>query len=261
METISSSYYFALTFGYAIALLGWWLVYHWQPKIWEFQLDYQFFHPWWETLWALLAAIATVTIGQLYSRGLLIPEISATGSPLASSLNQIIIFSPFIILLLARRQPLTTAWLPSKSILLRLVIGLLLAFCALLVFFIIRRPPTSLLSIFVSGYHPKNIGYAVQVFLEDFAIAILFVRFRTAVGQKWFLLVVITVAFLFSAAHYPQKLNEGQSFLVATREVLIDGLLVSAVIYVLQRSRDFLWFWCIHFLMDMMQFYAGNLTK
>ena len=261
MNQISSSYYLALSSGYAIALFGWWLINRCYPPIWRSFTDARFDHPWWETLWAFLAALATVAIGILYSRHLLLPELGTTKSPLVSALNQVIIFSPFIALLLVRKQPLESAWLPSKNVPIRLGAGIVLALAALLTFYLVRQPPLGLGVVLSGVYQPKNFAYAIQVFLEDFALAIFFVRLRAALGAKRFLVSAVTVAFLFSAAHYPAKLSGGESFITATRDVVLDGLLVSAVIYFLQRSRDFLWFWCVHFTMDMLQFYAGNPNK
>lgn len=254
---ISSAYYVALSVGYTIALVGWFVINLWKPEIWRAHAEVQFQHPWREVLWALLAGIAMVAIGQLYAQGLLVPEIRPV-KPLASSVNQVIIFSPFLLLLLIRRQSVATAWLPPRLPWLRLGIGMLLALCAITTFVLVRRPDSSLAEILPNVYHPKNLGYAVQVFFQDISIAIVLVRFKAAVGQKWFLVALVAVALLFSASHYPLKISQGLSYLSATREVLIDALLVSAVVYVLQRSRDILWFWPVHFAMDMMQFHGGG---
>ncbi|MBI3586982.1 MAG: hypothetical protein HY088_07630 [Ignavibacteriales bacterium] len=260
MNSLSYSYYFALSAGYTIGVLGWLLINRLKPEIWKADSEYQFPHSWRETLWALAAVVGTISIGQFYMAKMLIPKALIINSVITDALNQIIIFSPFLLLLVIRRQPLTTAWLPSQNLPLRLGIGMALAVGAVGLFVLVRQPSQTLGEILLNVYHPKNAHYAVQIFLEDIAVAILFVRLRSALGQKWFLIALISVAFLFSASHYPLKLREGLSFFLATRDVIIDGLLVSTVVYVLQRSRDILWFWCIHFAMDMMQFYAGNIT-
>ncbi len=258
LNSFSSSYYFALTGAYTIGLLGWWMANRWKPEIWNSDTEYHFTHPWWDMLWAFVAAVATIGIGQLYSAGFLLPKSSIFGPVVTEALNQTIIFSPFILLLIVRRQPFTTAWLSARHLPERLGIGFVLAIIAVCVFVLIRQPSDSLGSVLGNVYHPKNAGYAVQIFLEDIAIAVVFVRFQSAIGSKWFLIVLVAVAFLFSASHYPAKLSEGLSFMTATRDVIIDGALGSAIVYVLQRSKDILWFWCIHFAMDMMQFYTGN---
>jgi hypothetical protein len=250
----------ALTAGYAVGLFGWWMINRWKPGVWNSDPEYHFTHPWWDTVWAFVAAIATIAIGQLYTGGWLLPKASVLGTVLTEALNQAIIFSPFILLLIIRRQPFTTAWLSFRHVPERLIAGLGLAIAAICTFVLFRQPSDTLGAILGNVYHPKNAGLAVQIFLEDIAIAVVFVRFRSAVGPKRFLIVLITVAFLFSASHYPSKLGEGLSFITATRDVIIDGALASAIVYVLQRSKDVLWFWCLHFAMDMMQFYTGNPT-
>jgi hypothetical protein len=258
MNSLSSSYYFAISAGYMIGLLGWWIINRWKPGIWNAGPEYHFASPWWDTLWAFIAAIATIAIGQLYTGGVLLPKGSIISPTLTEVLNQTIIFSPFILLLIIRRQPITTAWLSHHHLPIRLVTGFILAIAAICLFVLVRQPAADLGSILGDVYQPKNIGYAAQILLEDIGIAVVFVRFRSAIGEKWFLIVVIAVAFLFSASHYPAKLGGGESFIAATRDVIIDGALVTAVIYVLQRSRDIVWFWFIHFAMDMMQFYTGS---
>ncbi len=257
MPSLTSSYYLALSGGYAAALLGWLLINRLKPALWGQRIDILFKKPWLETLFVLVAAGATMLIASLYGSHRLLPESEGTFLPISGVVNQILIFSPFILLIAIRHHPLTSAWLPRKALTWRLVIGLALALAAVSAFVLIGKPPAMLGQILGNVYHPKNLSLATQVFLEDFAIAVFFVRFRATVGSKGFLAAVFAAAFLFSAAHFPQNLAQGQAFWPATRDVLVDGALVSGVILVLQRSRDIAWFWCVHFAMDMMQFYSG----
>jgi len=255
MGSLSSSYYFALTTGYAVAIAGWLLMNSRFQWIWKSDTDYQFEHPWKETLYAILAALATVGLGQLYSQGFFRGWKSL---PLSGVLDQILIFLPFPLLLVLRKQPLSTAWLSAQALLPRLAVGFVLALLALALFVAVRNPDKSLLTISASVCHLSNLGYASQTFLQDVSVAILLVRLRSALGSKKFLIAVVAVAFAFSATHYPLKLKEGLSIFTSTRDILLDGILVSTVIYVLQRSKDILWFWPVHFTMDMMQLYAGD---
>lgn len=257
MNSFSSSYYLALAAGYAVGLAGWWLISRWKPAVWTFSEEFHFAHPWRETVLAFLAALATIGVGMLYTAGMLIGKGAPGAAVLREALNQTIIFSPFLLLVIVRRQPLSTAWLSRPHLPERIAAGIVLALAAICAFVLLRPPSDGLGAVLGNVYHPKNAGYAVQIFLEDFAIAVFFVRFRAAIGERWFLVVLITVAVLFSASHYPSKLGEGLSFLAATREVAIDAALVSAAIVVLQRSKDIVWFWFLHCAMDMMQFYAA----
>ena len=92
----------------------------------------------------------------------------------------------------------------------------------------------------------------MQVLLEDMAIAILFIRFRAAIGGK---AAVVLVAALFAAGHIPALLSGGAP-LSELMSLFLDTGIAIAVLAVVQRSSDVLWFWCVHFAMDMMQFYA-----
>lgn len=254
MVAFSSLYYIALSCGYFAALSGWSLINRWKPALWNSDSPYHFIHPWREAIWALLAAVLTLGIGQLYSGSHLVPKDFIGYPQLAEAINQALIFLPFVLLLLLRRQPATTAWLSSRHIFGHVIAGLALALVAICIFVLVLQPSIGFDRILLNTYRLHNAPLALQVLLEDIAIAIVFVRLRAALGRRWFLITVMCVAFLFSASHYPSKLADGQSFLSATRDVLIDGALASGVIYVLQRSRDIVWFWCVHFAMDMMQF-------
>jgi hypothetical protein len=90
----------------------------------------------------------------------------------------------------------------------------------------------------------------VQVLLADVSIAVLFVRFRAALGLRGALLVV---AALFAAAHIPGLLANG----AATSDIVAlsgDAGLGVLALAVLHRSRDVWWFWMVHFALDMTQF-------
>jgi hypothetical protein len=83
-------------------------------------------------------------------------------------------------------------------------------------------------------------------------MAILFVRMRAAVGL-W--KSIVTVAALFAAAHIPAMLS-GPITAGDIMGLVADAGLAVIVLYYLQKSADILWFWWVHFAMDMMQFYA-----
>jgi hypothetical protein len=96
----------------------------------------------------------------------------------------------------------------------------------------------------------ERIDEATQVLLEDVSIAILFVRLAAAIGRGRATLVV---ACLFAAGHIPAMLSAG-----ATPSELAglvrDAALGTLAILALRRSRDVLWFWPVHFCLDMTQF-------
>jgi hypothetical protein len=167
-----------------------------------------------------------------------------------ASINQILIFAPIFIVIMIRRHPLTSAWLPRARITTRLVVGVLLAGLAVTAYSLLREGADAPWILLGRIWHYDNIDKMVQVFLEDLTIAILFVRLAGAIGNRW---ATVVVPCLFAVGHIPVMVSEGATWL-GLLGLLRDAGLGLAVILVLQRSRDVLWFWCIHFCLDMTQF-------
>lgn len=168
------------------------------------------------------------------------------------AVNQVLIFSPIFLLLALRRQTLSTAWLPTTRVWARVGVGLGLALVAILVFTHVKAGSAPWPVVVSRVYRLANLAFAVQVFLEDIAVAVLFVRFVSALGLR---ATIILVGVLFAAAHIPAMLQEGQPWNQFV-QLGLDGALAAGSIWVVQRSADIWWFWMIHFSMDMMQFYA-----
>lgn len=245
------SHYHALVIGYGVALIGWFLAVRVIPSLWPQREASSFSQPWFEVLWAIVSVIGVLLVGQLYTRGWLLPDLGSF-EILIEACNQILIFSPILFLLAIRRHPLSSAWLPVDKVWTRLAIGLTLALIAIFAFTIARTASDSWLMVVPRVYHPKNFGLLVQVLLEDITIAVLFVRFRAVLGLR---VVIALVAVLFAAGHIPALITSGAT-LHELSSLILDAGLVVAVLSVVQRSADIWWFWCVHFAMDMMQFYT-----
>ena len=211
-----------------------------------------FTKPWLEVLWAILAGLAVLGIGTLYSQHRLLPATN-NHRPALDAVNQVLIYSPFFMLLLVRRQGLSTAWLPTRRIPFRIAIGLAVALLALAIYSLTQFGLGSYPRLLESVYAPSHINHLVQVLLEDIGIAILFVRMRAALGLRWTLLLV---AMLFAAAHIPGLLAAGASPTDLLALLADAGLGVLALIF-LQRSQDVWWFWMLHFALDMTQFFQA----
>jgi len=245
------SHYHALLIGYAVALIGWLLADRVFPTLWPRREPASFNRPWFEVLWSIISVIGVLLVGQLYTRGWLLPDLGSFET-LIEVCNQILIFSPILILLAIRRHPLSSAWLPMDKMWARLAIGLTLALIAILAFTIAHTGSDSWLMVVPRVYHPKNLGLLVQVLLEDITIAVLFVRFRAVLGLR---ATIALVAVLFAAGHIPTLLTRGATISELSSLILDAGLGI-AILSVVQRSADIWWFWCVHFAMDMMQFYV-----
>ena len=245
-----TTHHLALIVAYGAALLGWLILARLVPSLWPSPSVSSFSHPKRELAWAIGAIVTTIAIGQLYSRGWLLPATSRT-RPALDVFNQLLIYSPFLALPLVRRQPLSTAWLPLREIPWRIAAGLGLAIVAVVAYGLAHADAPPVVAALRQVYDPRHVSYWVQVLLEDVSIAVLFVRVRAAIGFRFSL---VLTALLFAAAHIPGLLTSGasQAELLALFGDVALGL---GALAVLQRSADVWWFWCVHFAMDMTQFY------
>ena len=239
----------SLVIAYIVGLGGWLLANRLLPSVWPRKQSNGFEHPWKEFGIALLGAICILAIGQLWSSGIRLPEQGTLGT-LLGSINQIFIFSPVLLILFIRRQPLTSVWLPRARIATRLLIGIVLASLAVITYSFIREGADPPWILFGRIWQYEHIDKMVQVFLEDLTIAFMFVRLAGAIGNRW---ATVVVACLFAAGHIPAMISKGATWLELA-SLLRDAGLGVVVILVLQRSRDVVWFWCLHFCLDMTQF-------
>lgn len=251
MTPMSTGHYAALLVSYTVALLAMSRVARRAPSLWPAPEAAPFAHPWRELALALAATVAVVAIGMLYSRGWLLPATSAH-RPALDAVNQLVIYAPFLLLLVLRRQGPETAWLPMRGVLRRVAVGLALALLALLSYALARPGLAAWPRLVAAVYAPDHISHLVQVLLEDTSLAILFVRLRSAFG-RWTLVLVAT---LFAAAHVPGMLAGGADA-GALWHLLGDVALGVLALTLLQRLRDVWWFWMVHFALDMTQFATG----
>ncbi len=241
----------ALLAGYAAAMFGWLVARRVLPTMWPAPALVEFGRPWCEFSWAVGAALGVLAMGQLYVHDWLLPRSGAR--LLFDTVNQVLIYAPMIVLLAARRHPLTSAWLPSQRVPARLAVGLTLALAALAAFTLMRSTIADWPDLVAFVYRPSHLRFAVHVFLEDMTIAILFVRLAAASRRPR--VVAIVVAALFAGGHVPGALAGGAT-LVDLVPLLLDFALTVGVLLVVSRAADIWWFWCVHFVLDMTQYAA-----
>ena len=107
----------SLLVGYTVAMLGWLVVRRLVPRLWPARDPAKFERPWREFGFAVLAAVAVLGVGQLHQRGWLLPTGVDGDSwrPWLRTINQVLLYSPMLLLLWWRKAPLETAWLPVRN--------------------------------------------------------------------------------------------------------------------------------------------------
>lgn len=242
-------HYAPLVVAYLVTLAGWLLTDRLLPGVWSHGPFERLARPWREFGIALLGGVGVLLMGMLWSKGIRLPEKGALG-PVFGAINQLLIFSPILLVVVIQRQAWTTAWLPRGRLVSRIVAGLVLSVVAVFAYSVLRAGAARPWIMLGGIWRYANLSYLVQVFLEDVTIAILFVRLASAIGRVW---ASVIVAALFAAGHITAMLSQGATpaeFLALVR----DAALGTAVILTLQRSRDVIWFCLIHFCLDMTQF-------
>lgn len=216
-------------------------------KIWDATQEVHFDAPWKEFGIAILACLGVIGIGQLYLAGIRLP----TQYPVLDAVNQILIFSPILALIVWRDKSPHTAFLNKANIHLKIGAGLLLAVFGIVVYTLTKGSESTIATL-LNTYSYKNFSFLVQVLLEDITIAVLFIRLKKATSLK---VALIIVPSLFAIGHIPAMIANGVSP-EAFLSLFLDAGLGLFLIYTLDKTKDLLWFWMIHFAMDMMQFYA-----
>jgi hypothetical protein len=242
-------HYPPLVIAYLVGLGGWLVASRLLPQVWPKGPAQRFAHPWREFGIAVAGAIGILAMGQLWVRGIRLPEQGA-GGPVLGAINQVLIFAPILLVVAVRGQSWTTAWLPRQAIAWRLLVGFALACLAVAAYSRLRAGADAPWVLLGRIWRYEHVDEMVQVFLEDLTIAILFVRLAGALGSRW---ATVLVAVLFAAGHIPVMVSQGATWL-ELGGLLRDAGLGVAVILVLQRSRDVVWFWFLHFCLDMTQF-------
>ncbi|MBN2777387.1 MAG: hypothetical protein JXR36_07080 [Bacteroidales bacterium] len=246
-----TAHYIALIPAYATAAGLWFLISRFLKTLWNNEVTTESKKPWLEFVYAIIAVIMILGIGQLYIRAMLIPNM---GNNYIDAINQFLIFSPTILLITIRKQSIETIWLPKSKILLRIAIGLVIALCSLFIYWIIRRNAAGYVSILSDTYNPKNISHLVQVFMEDITIALVFVRLSAWIGRKW---TIGLVALLFATGHIPSLISSGAST-VELSSLFIDTFIAIVILSAVSKSKDVWWFFMVHFALDMSQYYGGG---
>ena len=242
------SHTITLIIAYATVCALWWALSFLLP-LWRAPDRPKFARPWIEVAWAFLAVIGVLVLGQVYSRGV---RFHAPGAwqIAAESLNQILIFFPIVLLPVIRKQGWSSAWIQLRRLWARLLVGFGLALIALLIFSLVEQGSPSWWIAVKSAFRFGNAHLAVQVLLEDIAIAIVFVRVAAATSPQY---AILLVALLFAAGHIPAMIANGASAQELLGLVRDFGLGV-LVIGTLWRGADIAWFCPVHFALDMTQF-------
>lgn len=204
---------------------------------------------WLDLAIGLLAAFGVLALGQAYRAGWLLPH---TGSYVVQRLlwvaDNLIIYAPIFLVLVARRQSARTILLPTARLGTRVGVGVVLGLLSVVLFLTMRGELGRLPGILKSAVDFKRLTDFVPVFLEGVALAFVLVRMRWVTGRA---VTVLVPAVLFAAAHIPSGLAEGKSAVEIAAFFVLNVALVAVILDVVQRAQDIVWLSFVHYLMDI----------
>lgn len=242
------NHYSGIIAGYAVATAVVWLLYFLARPVVAGSAALSFQRPWLEIGLVLVAAALTIGVGQLYVRHMLLPD---EGVALRSA-NQALIFAPLLLLVFVRAPGAAGGGMPFGSAILGLLVGIIVAVGATLLYALVRGFAPQDVS--ASVLQIDNIPHAAQVLFEDIAIAALLLRLGAAISTKW---AVVLVAALFAAGHIPAMIANGAQ-LTELSSLLLDtgiGVIVAGAVLT---TRSIWWLWPLHTAMDLTQFYTPS---
>lgn len=238
--------YLGLLAGYGAAMAAFWAVYLTVKPVFLRHERVVIGRPWLELALLALGVAGVLGVGQLYVRGMLLPE----EGEFFQSANQVVIFAPAIVVLVLLGSFWRKNFLPPNGATGGLLLGVGLALAAFTAFVVARHGIGAWPDLGRQIVQPDNVSIAVQVLLEDILIAALAARLVAA--TNW-VVAIVAAAGLFAAAHIPAMLAEGAQMAELGSLVLDTGLGVM-VIGAIIVSRNVWWFWPVHAVMDLTQF-------
>lgn len=251
MEEIQTStlHFFGPVFAaYTLACAVNWGVWWKYPDWWSVEIIKPD-KPWADFLMGILAAMGVIGIGRLYSANFLIPR---SGNEVIDGwlwmVNNLLIYSPIFLVMIIRRQGLSTAWISLKRLHFKLLTGLVAAMLSLIIFLAFRGEMFRFGSILSSSVRFETFSNFPAIFLEGVAVAFLFVR----LSWLWGIRVSIAIpSILFALVHIPGMVAEGDPLIHILIMSVFTCTISIIVLYTCNRTKDVIWLGVVHYLMDV----------
>lgn len=250
-EIMQSNSFFILplTLAYA-SICGMWFLLNRKGRTWSILSIDTPESPRTELILGLLACVGILIMGQLYSAGYLIPKMHQAfiDKAIVWPLNNVLIFSPIVLVLLIRKQSLKTIFISGNDVMLKVGFGLVASLMGILIFVGMRGEWSRLSEIGVKALELDALSNFPAVFFENVAVAFLFVRMKWSFGIRW---AIGVPAILFAIAHIPGSVAEGDSWSHILTFFFLTGGLTTMILYTAYRGRDIIWLGIVHYMMDI----------
>lgn len=248
IQTATVDFFWPIASAYVAVCIVWLIVRALAKTRWKDEPNVESDHPWLDFGMIFVAAAGIFGLGAAYRNDLLIPMIPEPWSNLSTAINLCLPFVPIFLILLVRRQSLSTIWISGDSLHWKIAVGVISALAGLLVFLGLRgefhRFPVVLLGL----CHVNSWIHAPAVFLEAVAVAFVFIRLRWIAHAS---LALLIPCMLFAAAHVPSGIASGRPSLEITAFFFFNTLLSAFIFSIVMKARDVVWIAIPHFVLDI----------
>lgn len=245
MEALRA-YFGPLLVAYLSACLAWVLATRLRPKLWPPAPVLSTDRPWLDLGLAAGAVLCIVGLNQAHRGGYLLHAGGDAIAPLTIALNQIIIFSPIVVVLAVRGQGPTTVFLQPANLPVKLISGMLLGLMAIGIYVWMAGRLNELPNTLLAAVSPRSLERGLQVFFGCVAVAFLFVRVRWSFGLAAALLVP---SLLNAFVQLPRQFEANLPVPEIAIYFALNTLVPAAVLYVVQLSGDIIWFAIVCYLL------------
>lgn len=246
VQTPTAFFFLPVTVAYALVCGLYFLS---RRRLWPPQAPSVSTRKWLDLVLAFVACAAILLMGQLYSRGFLIPKADNRWlSALIWMLNNVLIYSPIFAVLAIRRQGFDTIYFSQKNLLSKVAFGLVASLAGVLAFVASRSEWAQLPGVARSAFSLRSLQNFPAVFFEGAALAFLFLRLQWRTNR---LLAIGIPCVLFAIAHVPGMVAEGRSFFHIASFSIVTGGITAFVLHTLERSKDIVWLGLVHYFIDV----------
>ena len=233
------SHYLGIVTAYAAAAVLVWLAALLHPESIPAAREYSPKHRITQLCLFLLALAGVAVLRVLEGHGWLLPD----SDPLTAALNQLLIFMPLLIYLIAQRRP-AAAMVPVQGLLRSLAGGTALALVTLAAYLSARGNWEDLPELAVTLFSAEQAGRLMQVFMMDLTLGTLLALLSGGWSRKVALIVLAALVIVVQVGAGFRFEGIGG---VLLGSVVTYGL-VSAIVY----TRNIAWFLPVHALLGVL---------
>ena len=248
IQSATGDFFVPIAAAYVAVCVTWLITKKLAGHRWPDEAPIETDRPWLDLGMIFVAIAGAFGLGEAYRRNLLIPDLAGPWSAISTTLNLCIPYAPIILILAIRRQNLATLWISNRAMTWKITTGSLAAVAGVMIFLALRAELARLPHVANGFLELHSWIHAPAVFLEAVAVAFVFTRLRWVCHP---LLALVIPCLLFALAHVPSGIAGDRTGFEIAMFFVFNTSLAMFIFSVVMRSRDVIWIFIPHFVLDM----------